>query len=183
MRMAVIALLALLLFFGCIGPEAAFRYSDVSSPCSVVASGEVRAIYGFRAISETPVEKENEYSFCLYSGQTTGNESTRGTRNYIMMMYVPYANSNDTIRENFLFENSTTQAYITDENLGLGNESFIAISRDKETGRINYISLAVLEGPSMILVTDAGYPMSGVDISNKGKLKELAEIALKRLAK
>lgn len=168
------------LMLGCLAPQTAFTYEDISSPCSVVASGEVRALYGFRAIEETPV-KEDDYTFCLFSGQTTRNESNIATRHYLTLMYVPYSQSNETIKENFWFENQTESAFILEKDLGMGDDSFLALHWNKDTKRIMHMSVVVLEENSAIIVTDAGYPMSGVDIKNKEKLKELARIALGRL--
>lgn len=182
MRLFVIGLLILFLS-GCLQPETAFQFTDISSPCSVVASGEVRALYDFKAIKETPFSKEDEHSFCMYSGQTTENGSNLLTRHQLILMYTPHARSNESIMEDFRFENETESAFILEKNLGFGDQSFLALRWNKKTKKILHMSVVVLANNSAIIATDAGYQMSGVDIKNKDKLKELAKLALERLAK
>jgi hypothetical protein len=96
-------------------------------------------------------------------------------------MYVPYSQTNETIKDYFSFENQSEVAYIDEGNLGLGDYSFLSMSIEKDTNRIQYISAVVFINDSAIIATDAGYPISGVDYKNKEKIKELAAIALQRV--
>jgi hypothetical protein len=177
----VLVFVLLVLLFGCIVPNQAFQFTDISSPCSVIAAGEVRAMYGFKAIEEKSFSKEDEYSFCLYSGQTTANESNLLSRNQIMLMYIPFAQNNTTIIENYEFNNETEYSFISERDLGIGDQSFLAVYFVKSTGQIKHMSVVVFEDDSAIIATDAGYQLSGVDQKNKEKLRQLAALALSRL--
>ena len=180
MNKVILSGLLLIALFGCIIPQTAFEYEDIKSPCNVVSAGEVRALYGFKGIEETPVVEEN-YTFCVFSGQTTSNGTNPVSRNQIMIMYVPYAQTNETIKEYYNFENQSEVAFIDESDLGIGDYSFLSMSIEKNTSKIQYISAVVFKDDSAIIITDAGYMISGVDYKNKEKLKELAKIALNRL--
>jgi hypothetical protein len=181
MHKTALLFLCLLLISGCIISEQAFQYSDVSSPCSVVYSGEVRAMYGFRAIEEKSFAKEDEYSFCLYSGQTSSNRSNLFTRHQLMLMYVPLAQNMSSLMDNYNFSNATEGSFISERDLGIGEYSFLAIHFEQDTGKIKHMSVVVMVNDSAIIATDAGYQLSGVDQKNKEKLKQLAALALQRV--
>jgi len=182
MQKTALLILCLLLLSGCISLEQAFSYSDVKSPCSVVYSGEVRAIYGFKAIEEREFSKEDEYSFCLYFGQTSANQSNLFTRRQIMIMYVPLAQNASFMMENFEFDNETEYSFISERDLGIGEQSFLAVHFEKSTGQIRHMSVIALLNDSAIIATDAGYQLSGVDKNDENKLKQLAALALQRAA-
>lgn len=178
-RFALLGLL-LVMLSGCIQQEAAFEYEDVKDPCNVVAAGEIRAIYGFRGMKEVPVVAEN-YTLCMFSGQTTANATNPASRHQIMVMYVPYAQDNETILGYFGFENESEVAFIDESGLGIGDQSFLSMSIVKGTGKIQYMAVVVLKKDSAIVVADAGYPLSGAVYANREKLKQVASIALSRL--
>ena len=181
MRGTLSIMLVFFLFIsGCISLEPAFQFSDVSSPCSVVYSGEVRAMYGFRAIEERSFSKKDEYSFCAYSGQTSTNQSNLFTRHQLMLMYVPLAQNQSWIMETYNFSNATEGSFISERDLGIGEHSFLAIHFEQDTGKIKHMSVVVMVNDSAIIATDAGYQLSGVDQNNKEKLKQLAALALQR---
>jgi hypothetical protein len=179
MKILYVCFIALFLS-GCIIPETAFDYEDIKEPCSIVYSGEIRAMYGFKAIEEKSYSKEDEYSFCIYSGQTTSNESNLMTRNQIMLMYIPFAKNSSEIMDNYNFSNATEGSFISERNLGIAEQSFLAVHFVQSTGEIKHMSVVVLQNDSAIIATDAGYQLSGVDQKNKEKLKQLAALALQR---
>ncbi len=178
MRRILLALAISVLFAGCAGQaDSGFGNKDILQPCSIVAADDIERICGFGEVGSFPASGDG-MSFCMYSSGEAGSYNDGSPLDFLTIIYVPSSKSIEEIKDQFVFENSTDEAAITEEGVGVGERSFVSVYKNKVTGRTYQTTLVVEDGDSSMIMTDLEEDGAA---RCRGRLKEIGILALERL--
>lgn len=178
MRILFFALLFSILF-GCISMQA-FTAEDIKNPCSIVTAAEVAAVCGLSSLTAepfpTPVMAKCDYY-----------ETKNSTLPLISIAYLPdpgksyaeYKKSLESFRSNI---SPSFKVRIEQEDMGLGDRSFLASVRDSEKNKTVGYYLSVFKGSSQIDVFNPNLNESNGCFGPE-KSKKIAKLAVSKMMK